>query len=236
MRIFLSHQSRDKALVLEFREFLPRFLDTWLDEDSLSWGGSLPEQLKTTVQSGVDFLIVFLDRASLVSTWVRQELEWALARERELGRTFVLPILLEDVPAEDFPGGLNERLYLRLADFNRASVEALANRATIELFRLIVETLATVQLQLPRHPSFGEVRDGLSSGQAQLLGHLVQQCGQGSEILQRDLERAMGPHAGPELFYRLETLIAQGFITKRRVSTDGQFSYRLTPEFAQSLK
>ena len=96
--------------------------------------------------------------------------------------------------------------------------------------------LAAVQLELPRHPSLSEVRDGLSSGQAQLLGYLVQQCGQGSEILQREIERAMGPHVGPELFYRLETLIAQGFITKRRVSTDGQFSYRLTPEFVQRVK
>jgi hypothetical protein len=236
MRIFLSHQNRDKALVREFREFLPRFLDTWLDEDSLPWGVSLPEQLKATVQSSVDFLIVFLDRASLASSWVRQELEWALARERELGRIFVLPILLEEVPASDLPSGLGERLYLRLADFNRASVEALANRATIELFRLIVETLASVQLELPRHPSLGEVRDALTAGQAQLLGYLVLQSGQGPEILQRDIEAAMRNYSGPELFYRLETLIAQGFITKRRFSTDGQFSYRLTPEFAQSLK
>ena len=42
MKIFLSPRSRDKALVREFRSLLLKFLDTWLDEDSLSWGDSFP--------------------------------------------------------------------------------------------------------------------------------------------------------------------------------------------------
>jgi hypothetical protein len=38
-------------------------------------------------------------------------------------------------------------------------------------------------------------------------------------------------HASAELYYRLESLIQQGFVCKRRISTDGQFSYTLTEEF-----
>jgi hypothetical protein len=42
-------------------------------------------------------------------------------------------------------------------------------------------------------------------------------------------------HAAPELYYRLETLIEQGFLAKRRISSDGMFSYRLTEEFRTAL-
>ena len=82
MRIFLSHRSRDKALVREFRSQLPSFLETWLDEESLSWGDSFPTELKLSIQSGVDFLIIFLDNDALSSEWVKQELEWAIEREK----------------------------------------------------------------------------------------------------------------------------------------------------------
>ena len=150
MRIFLSHRSRDKALVREFKDHLPRFLDTWLDEESLSWGEALPAKLKSTIQSGVDFLIIFLDKEAMNSEWVKQELEWALEREKELRRTFVLPILLENVPADRLPAGFPERLQLRLADFSRASIEALADRAALAVFQLVTESFVLVQ------PMFGK--------------------------------------------------------------------------------
>jgi hypothetical protein len=55
MRIFLSHRSRDKALLREFRSQLPSFLETGLDEESLSWGDSFPTELKLSIQSGAIF-------------------------------------------------------------------------------------------------------------------------------------------------------------------------------------
>ena len=134
MRIFLSHRSQNKPLVREFKDQLPRFLDSWLDEESLSWGNTFPVQLKSSIQSAVDFVIIFLDKASLDSKWVKQELEWALAREKELGRIFVLPILLEDIPSDIVPNELSERLQLRLGDFSKASVESLGHRATLALW------------------------------------------------------------------------------------------------------
>ena len=39
-----------------------------------------------------------------------------------------------------------------------------------------------------------------------------------------------------ELFYRLETLIAQGFLLKRRISMDGQFSYRLSNDLEKEQR
>jgi hypothetical protein len=166
MRIFLSHRSRDKALVREFRSQLPSFLETWLDEESLSWGDSFPTELKLSIQSGVDFLIIFLDNDALSSEWVKQELEWAIEREKELKRTFVLPILLPEVASENLPAGFSERLYLRLSDFSLASVNSLANRASLKLFQLVVESFSGLQLEIPRRESLGTIRDRLSAGQA----------------------------------------------------------------------
>ncbi len=105
MKIFLSHRSAHKPLVREFKNKLPGFLDTWLDEDSLSWGDAFPAKLERTIKSGVDFLVIFLDNDALRSTWVTKELEWAIQRERELKRTFILPILLPEVGSESLPAG-----------------------------------------------------------------------------------------------------------------------------------
>lgn len=232
MRIFLSHRSRDKALVREFRNQLPRFLDSWLDEDSLTWGESLPASLRSTIQSGVDFLIIFIDKDALTSRWVETELAWALERERELQRSFVLPVLLDDLSSEQIPSGLSDRLHLRLADFSRASVVSLAERATLALFQLVAESFSALQLEMPRPVSLRDIQDGLSAGQARLLGCIVRQCQRDGETSQREIESAMGhAHASAELFYRLESLIAQGFLSKRRLPADGQFAYRLSDEF-----
>jgi len=237
MKIFLSHGSRDKALIREFKGKLPSFLNTWLDEDSLNWGESFPAELKSTIQSGIDFLLIFLDRDALSSKWVMQELEWAMQRERELKRTFVLPILLGVVASEDLPAGLSERLFLRLNDYEGSSIEDLAKRATMKLFQLVVESYSSLQLEVPSRKSLIALRDELTAGQAKLLGYLVEKGKNGSEVTQRQAEQGTGhPHASAELYYRLESLIQQGFVRKRRISTDGQFSYALTEEFRSQME
>jgi hypothetical protein len=236
MKIFLSHGSRDKALIREFKRELPSFLNTWLDEDSLNWGESLPAELKSTIQSGIDFLLIFLDKDALNSKWVMQELEWAMQRERELKRTFVLPILLGVVASEDLPAGLSERLFLRLNDYEGSSIEALAKKATMKLFQLIVESYSMLQLEVPSRKSLISLRDELTAGQAKVLGCLVEKGKNGSDITQRQIEQGTGhPQASAELYYRLESLIQQGFVRKRRIATDGQFSYALTEEFRSQM-
>ena len=200
-------------------------------------GDSLPAQLKSTIQSGIDFLLIFFNTEALNSNWVMQELEWALQRERELKRIFVLPILLEGVASENLPAGLSERLFLRLSDdYSHSSVEDLAKRATMKLFQLVVESYSSLQLEVPSRKSLMSLRDELTAGQAKLLGYLVEKGKNGSEIAQREIEQGTGhSHASAELYYRLESLIQQGFVRKRRISIDGQFSYALTEEFRSQM-
>ena len=140
MKIFLSHRSERKPLVREFKGKLPGFLNTWLDEESLAWGDTFPDKLKRTITSEVDFLIIFLDNDTLSSKWVTQELEWAIQRERELKRAFILPIVLPEVSSESLPAGFSDRLSLRLSDFEKDSMDELAKKAVIKLFQLVVES------------------------------------------------------------------------------------------------
>jgi len=59
----------------------------------------------------------------------------------------------------------------------------------------------------------------------------------GPAIQQHQIEQELGyARTSAELFYRLESLIAQGFLSKRRTSSDGQFSYRLSDEFRAQLQ
>lgn len=237
MRIFLSHQSRNKPLVREFKKSLPPFLNTWIDEEELSWGDDLQKQLRATIQSGVDFVVIFLETSTLESAWVRQELAWALAREKEQSRTFLLPILLPETNVDAMPTEISSRLFLRIQDYRQSTIEGLAAQATEELFRLVLESYVCLQLQTPREDrSLLQIQNELSAGQAKLLGIVIRRCEKSDEISQREIEEATGhERASGELFYRLESLINQGFLTKRRVPTDGSFAYQLSTEFCETL-
>lgn len=236
MKIFLSHKSNDKPLMREFKQLLPPFLGTWLDEDSLIWGDNFTKELKSTIQSGVDFILFFLDDASLSSTWVKQELEWATNREKELKRIFVLPIILPDTTRESIPASIKNRLHLTLSSYEQSAVEALAKKATEKIFQLVLESYANLQLAIPRDKSLLEIRDELSAGQAKRLAFIVSKCEHNSEIAQRDIEQAFGePPASGENYYRLESLIEQGFIKKRRMPEEGMFAYSLSQRFSDAL-
>ena len=138
MKIFLAHKSVHKPLIREFRKSLPVFLETWLDEDSLSWGDSLEELIHKTIKDDVDYVLLFLQDESLKSEWVRRELCWALAREKALERKFILPIIIEDTAP--LPPDLGDRLYLRLADFSAASIRHIALVATDRIFELVLKS------------------------------------------------------------------------------------------------
>lgn len=106
----------------------------------------------------------------------------------------------------------------------------------MKLFQLVVESYSSLQLEVPSRKSLMSLRDELTAGQAKLLGYLVEKGKNGSEIMQRQVEQGTGhSQASSELYYRLESLIQQGFVRKRRISTDGQFSYALTEEFRSQM-
>ncbi|MDX2037040.1 MAG: toll/interleukin-1 receptor domain-containing protein [Isosphaeraceae bacterium] len=232
MKIFLSHRSPHKPLVREFRALLPGWLQTWVDEESLTWGDDLNTELKSTIASHVDFLMIFLDRDAMKSPWVANELTWALERERELGRTFVLPILVEAIASDQFPPGFENRLHLRLADFGHASVKDLADRAVLHLFKLVASSYAKARAEeKPKRNLQFELLE-LSPGQMKLVRIIRDAANRGTKLSQEEVERAFGAPS-TEVYYRLECLVLQGYFTKE-IGVHGRFYYGLTEEMRKS--
>jgi hypothetical protein len=142
MKIFLSHCSGQNPLIRDFKNKLPKFLTTWLDDESIKWGANFQRILEKEIKSEVDFLIIFFDKDSLKSEWVAKELDWAIQREQRMKRTFILPILIGDVKHESIPPEFSKRRCLHLYDTEEDSVDELARKATNRLFQLVLESYA----------------------------------------------------------------------------------------------
>jgi hypothetical protein len=134
MRIFLSHGKQQVKLVRDFKNRLHKYIPMWLAENDLTWGDTLETALQSAINSDVDYLIIFLDADALKSTWVQKELGWALEREKQLSRTFVLPIVFPDAQ-EHLPPDLAGRLQLVVNDYH---VTELAQKALQQLFHLVI--------------------------------------------------------------------------------------------------
>ncbi len=137
MHLFLSHQSCSKQRVRRIAQGLPPHVSWWLDQDEMPPGSVFPRHIEDAIAQKCDFLIAFLDVRALDSEWVRREVALGLRREADLQRTFVIPVLLQDVRARLQELDLAERLYLpgweedddaRLALALSAQLFALASR------------------------------------------------------------------------------------------------------------
>jgi hypothetical protein len=110
MRVFLCHSSKDKPIAIELARVLVRnqvrpYLDIW----EFKGGESLVERISGAIVRESDFLIAIISRNSIHSSWVRQELRYAMTREIEHGSTFVIPILADECPVPDILSG---KLYI----------------------------------------------------------------------------------------------------------------------------
>jgi TIR domain len=137
MRIFLSHDSQDKALVRRLTDGLPKHVQRWLDADELRTGQKFADHIEAGIRLECDFFLVFIDEASLASDWVKREVALALGRQRDLQRPYVLPVLIGDVAHRMGELGLapEERLYLDARDHSDAGVAASAAALHAELFK-----------------------------------------------------------------------------------------------------
>jgi len=134
MKVFLSHSSRDKALVREIRSHLPDHVKTWLDEEDLLVGQDLKISIHSAIQEDADFVVIFLGKEAVASEWVKRELEWALEREKNIGRVFVLPVLLDDVWDMVEPNEFRNRLYIKCFDQSEDAVRGVAQKLSDHIF------------------------------------------------------------------------------------------------------
>ncbi len=133
MKVFLSHSSRDKALVREIRSYLPSHVKTWLDENELLIGQPLVS-IKNAIQEDADYVVIFLGKEAVASEWVKRELKWAFEREESIKRTFILPVLLDDVWHTVEPVAFRDRLYIKCFDQSKDVVQRVAQKLCDNIF------------------------------------------------------------------------------------------------------
>jgi thioesterase domain-containing protein len=124
--------------VRRLTESLPRHVDIWLDADELRLGQKFPQHIERGIRLECDFVIVFVDRHALESPWVKREVALALQRGRDLQRSFVVPVMIDDVAPRLAELGLDARefIYLDARDGSDPGIEASAKALEAELFKL----------------------------------------------------------------------------------------------------
>ena len=173
MRVFLSHSSRNKPLVREVKSYFPEHVRLWIDEKDLLIGESIDQALHGAISEQSDYLIFFIDQHSLTSSWVLKELEWAMNVEQRVGRTFVLPILLDRESLEgDIPFGIRNRRYLTCTDYSENGIRNLASTLISELFAWLSRDLDTRNAKTNTAEGEGHVLDEADMLSAKLADHI----------------------------------------------------------------
>jgi hypothetical protein len=97
---FISHSSKDQNFVERLHSDLQsKAVRCWYAPEDFKIG----DKIRMTIDESIrlhDKLLVVLSANSIQSDWVEQEVESALAKERETGRTILFPIRLDDSAME----------------------------------------------------------------------------------------------------------------------------------------
>jgi hypothetical protein len=119
--IFICHSSSDKSFVLRLAiDLVNRDYPVWVD----TWALEIADHLRSKITDAIDqssFLIIVVSESSLNSGWVTDELNAALAKERQMGRPFVIPVKIDQ---SQLPSELDGRIY---ADFSGRYFDGLQN-------------------------------------------------------------------------------------------------------------
>jgi len=124
-------------LLREIQRNLPSHVRTWIDDKELLLGEELESSIRDAIRFDTDFVVIFIGPESVRSKWVMRELSWALDRESEIGRIFVLPVLLDERSWTELPEFFQGRKYLLCSDFSEVGVRDFAKRLADDLFGLL---------------------------------------------------------------------------------------------------
>lgn len=115
-KVFLSHSSKDKSMVipvaldLEKKEISP-----WLDAFDILPGESIVSKINEGLAE-CDFVILFLSKNSVTSNWVKKEWETILWDEIDQDKTKIIPVKLDDC---EVPKILQTKKYIDFSnDYN----------------------------------------------------------------------------------------------------------------------
>jgi radical SAM enzyme (TIGR01210 family) len=122
MKIFVSHSSGQKSIVKDVAAKLHPKFQSWIDEREMH-PGPLSEELKEAIHDS-DIFMLYISKESLKSSWVEQEIEWAVSDNSLI----ILPIILPKIKYKDIPPKIKELHYLELRGFDDACIDALSKQ------------------------------------------------------------------------------------------------------------
>jgi hypothetical protein len=114
MKVFISHSSRNRQRAMRLAEAIQHLnVEVWYDEWEILVGHNLADQIYEGIKS-CDYMLILLTNASVTSTWVKEEMNYARTSEIESGGTKIVPLLYEDC---EIPSALRQKAY---ADFRNS--------------------------------------------------------------------------------------------------------------------
>lgn len=139
MNIFFSHASPQKPLVREIVRKLHSDMRPWVDENRLLIGQPIEDTLRSTIEHGTDYVVLFVSEESVRSEWVQRELQWALGVESRRGEIVVLPVVLSESAWNELrPEEFKQRKYLKLPSYDQDDVESLASKLNNQMISWLV--------------------------------------------------------------------------------------------------
>lgn len=141
MKIFFSHNSRDKPLLREIMHYFPYYIPVWIDEDEIIAGEDLFNKIKSVIKTKTDVVVFFLSIEALNSSWVNREIEWALDHEKLLRRPFIIPVILDEKCMDYLPKEFISRKYLVCNNFTSTGINNFAKELYDVLFTFALNIL-----------------------------------------------------------------------------------------------
>lgn len=112
-KVFISHSSKDKDFVKKLSGFLLKHgIPSWVDEAEIRYGDSLNQKISKAIET-IDIVIAVISTHSVESSWVRQELDWAMSKEIVSNKVVIIPIIIDKC---DVPFFLCNKLYADFTD------------------------------------------------------------------------------------------------------------------------
>jgi uncharacterized protein YjbI with pentapeptide repeats len=116
---FISYSNKNQECARRIHADLQsRGVRCWFAPEDTAWGATIQVDIDASIRKH-DKLLLVLSRQSIASDWVEQEVETALARERDEKRLVLFPIRLDDAVSEtDRTWAANLRRTRHIGDFS----------------------------------------------------------------------------------------------------------------------
>jgi len=132
-KVFISYNHGDSEFVTKFSLDLTMIdgIEVLVDKWEMGVGDSILDYIEESIDES-SYLLVILSEKSVNSKWVRTELKYAFYKEREIGHSFILPVIIEDCKLPIF---VIDKVYVKLSDAESydKSLQQLGNKIRSKL-------------------------------------------------------------------------------------------------------